>query len=591
MSYKVLYRKYRPSDFDNVVGQEYTISMLKNAIINGKTSHAYLFTGPRGTGKTSTAKIFAKALNCEHHEDGNPCNKCDSCLNFNESPDVIELDAASNNSVEDIREIINNVKLVPTSMKYKIYIIDEVHMLSQGAFNALLLTLEEPPEHVIFILATTEIQKVPITILSRCQRFDFKPVNLKSMVERLKFISKEEHIAIDDDAIEEISLISAGGMRDAIGMLDQFSSISDTITLEMVSSNFGSVSSKHIKEIINCIDKNDTESLLKMLEDIRNMGTNYTIFIEKLISELRKSAVAIKTGKYNYNMTYEDIYNMIFDLNEMLLNMSLNINPYVLIEIVLLKYISAPNNNLSTSTTSSNYFPGNNLKTYLETDVTKNVENKDIVKYFPGNNMDNSSSNVSVLGNNSNDLGNNPGSMGNNLEKTGNISDNLGNNLNNSNCISIDINIRINNCFVEASKDVKKEISSSWVDFLNFLMNKDRSMVSMLADTSILAASNRYILIQSKNESTNTLINQDINKLEKLYSDFSNKDYRFSAVNNDLWKKEVEKYRINMKNKIQYTYIEEEGLSTNDDSLDDNNSLSDIEKLAGEIFDSYEVVE
>ena len=154
-------------DFDNVVGQEYTIQMLKNAIINGKSSHAYIFTGPRGTGKTSTAKIFAKALNCENNHDGSPCNECDSCKSFNESPDIIELDAASNNSVEDIREIINNVKLVPTSLKYKIYIIDEVHMLSSGAFNALLLTLEEPPSHVVFILATTEIQKVPITILSR----------------------------------------------------------------------------------------------------------------------------------------------------------------------------------------------------------------------------------------------------------------------------------------------------------------------------------------------------------------------------------------------------------------------------------------
>ena len=176
MAYKVLYRKYRPDDFSNIIGQDYTITMLKNSITTGKHAHAYIFTGPRGTGKTSSAKVFAKALNCENPNNGNPCNECSFCLGFKENPDIIEIDAASNNGVDEIRELINNIKLVPSSSRYKIYIIDEVHMLSDSAFNALLLTLEEPPEHVVFILATTDIQKVPITILSRCQRFDFKPI-------------------------------------------------------------------------------------------------------------------------------------------------------------------------------------------------------------------------------------------------------------------------------------------------------------------------------------------------------------------------------------------------------------------------------
>ena len=173
MDYKVLYRKYRPDNFSSIVGQDYMVSILKNAIKTEKISHAYIFSGPRGTGKTSTAKVFAKAINCLNPTNEGPCNECDSCLHFKENADIIEIDAASNNGVDEIREIINNIKLAPAYSKYKVYIIDEVHMLSTSAFNALLLTLEEPPKHVVFILATTNIEAVPITILSRCQRFDF----------------------------------------------------------------------------------------------------------------------------------------------------------------------------------------------------------------------------------------------------------------------------------------------------------------------------------------------------------------------------------------------------------------------------------
>ena len=263
MGYKVLYRKYRPDSFDNVVGQDYTIKMLKNAIISNRNSHAYIFTGPRGTGKTSSAKIFAKALNCENPIDGNPCGKCNSCINFASNPDIIEIDAASNNGVDEIRELINNVKLVPSNSKYKVYIIDEVHMLTASAFNALLLTLEEPPSHVVFILATTDIQDVPITILSRCQRFDFKPVSRSKMCDRLRFICDEENIDATDDALLEISKIAAGGMRDALGMLDQLSSNGSEITRDVVSSYFGSVSDEKIDELLTSTF--DNNSIIQMI--------------------------------------------------------------------------------------------------------------------------------------------------------------------------------------------------------------------------------------------------------------------------------------------------------------------------------------
>lgn len=551
MAYKVLYRKYRPSDFENVVGQEYTISMLKNSIISGKNAHAYIFTGPRGTGKTSTAKIFAKALNCEHPVNGNPCNKCSSCLAFKESPDIIEIDAASNNGVDEIRELINNVKLVPSSLKYKVYIIDEVHMLTASAFNALLLTLEEPPSHVVFILATTDIQDVPITILSRCQRFDFKPVNLPAIIERLKYISEIEKIAIEEDAIKEIALISAGGMRDALGMLDQLASLGNNITLKEVSSNFGSVSIEKIDEILDSILGNNIEKLISLVESVKNSGTNYAVFVEKLILELRKCAIDIKLGKCKYDFYFEDIYKMIVDLNDCLCNININVDPYILIEMVLLKYTSNDEKN------EQNISIINSGNKNISEKKTDNIDK---------------SSDLSSLKDFSNILGKKS-------ESTTVI--------NKPNYFSAEI--RINNCFVSASKKEKMDITSSWVDFMNYLMLKDRNLVSLLADTSILAASNEYVLIQSKVDTTNSLINDNINTLEKFYEEYSSKCMKFAAIDSELWKKEVEKYRLNLHNQIKYNYIDE--AKGSDEKKEEQTIMpsSDIEDVAREIFGSFEV--
>ena len=262
MKYLALYRKYRPSRFEEISGQEGVVGVLKNAIKTGRISHAYLFCGPRGTGKTTTAKLLAKMVNCTNPIDGEPCGKCESCLSIfnNTNDDIIEIDAASNNGVDEIRELINNIKLAPSNSKFKVYIIDEVHMLSTSAFNALLLTLEEPPSHVVFILATTDIQNVPITILSRTQRFDFTRISMSDLCSRLKYVCEKENINITEDAIKEIAQLSDGGLRDALSILDQLSAQRNNIDLDSVQKTFGDIPTAKIQKLINLLEENDKKN-------------------------------------------------------------------------------------------------------------------------------------------------------------------------------------------------------------------------------------------------------------------------------------------------------------------------------------------
>ncbi|MBR6902849.1 MAG: DNA polymerase III subunit gamma/tau [Clostridia bacterium] len=296
MAYQALYRKYRPQTFSDVFGQEHITKTLQSEVANEKIGHAYLFTGTRGTGKTTCAKILARAINCNNTKDGNPCGECDMCrmILSGEATDIVEIDAASNNGVDNIRELREQVVFTPAAAKYRVYIIDEVHMLSMGAFNALLKTLEEPPEHVVFILATTEVHKLPATILSRCQRFDFKRIDSEKIVDRLKYVAECEGLNLTDDAATLIASAADGGMRDALSILDLCAGLSGEITEADVVSVCSMAGNEYLIKMADFIKSGDVEGAFKLLDTLHNSSVDMNRFLGELTSHFRNLMI-VKT--------------------------------------------------------------------------------------------------------------------------------------------------------------------------------------------------------------------------------------------------------------------------------------------------------
>lgn len=355
MAYQALYRSYRPQDFKSVAGQRHVVTTLQNAIKLNKVAHAYLFSGPRGTGKTSMAKIMAKALNCVHGPTTEPCNECEICKGITKGTisDIVEIDAASNNGVDEIRDLRDKVKYLPSECRYKVYIIDEVHMLSQGAFNALLKTLEEPPSHVIFILATTEPHKIPATILSRCQRFDFQSLDKADIVERLQYVLNAENIKATPEAVDLIAESSEGGMRDALSLLDQSISYStdDVISEDDVLAVSGNISSQIILHMLKEALESNSAGVLKSLGEIISDGKEIPRIINDVIIFLRDALLAkigssnslksaYKTEEYQVflaKISNEIIYKWLDILNDTLNNIKFTTQKRAYLELGLLK--------------------------------------------------------------------------------------------------------------------------------------------------------------------------------------------------------------------------------------------------------------
>ena len=544
LEYKVLYRKYRPNCFKNIVGQDYTVKMLQNAIIHNKIAHSYLFTGPRGTGKTSTAKVFAKTINCQNIQNGEACGKCSSCLAFEQSPDIIEIDAASNNGVDDIRELINNVKIAPTEGKYKIYIIDEVHMMTSSAFNALLLTLEEPPAHAIFIMATTNVESVPITILSRCQRFNFKKFSIEDLTKQIRYVCDQESISITDDAVLEIAYLSEGGMRDALSLLDQLASNGEEITVDKILTNYGSISMKFIRDLIHNVENKEASLVHQALLELQNTSSDYKIFIKKMIQELSEIAVSIVSGTYEGKFSYEQVKDLIFSFNECLNKINIHVNPFVLIEVLLFDSFSEKNEK-----NVDNYLENVDKILHKEEKIEKNSNPVQEISTEP-------EMSVNETNENENDY----------LNKL--------------------IQLRVNNCFTEAKKEALLKAQDIW----NTLVQDDAikpAIKALIIDSTVVAASDNYCILTAKLDSTVHLLNKSLESLtEELQSYFSN-TIHFVALSEKDWKFEKQEYVKNIKNGQKYSLISEE-------TLDDLKPkvYSEIEDIATNVFnrDKIELV-
>lgn len=537
MSYKVLYRKYRPSNFNDIVDQKFITDTLKESIINNKISHAYIFSGPKGTGKTSTARVFAKAINCLNPIDGEPCCKCESCLNFDSNPDIIELDAASNNKVEDIREIINSVKLAPNNSKFKIYIIDEVHMLTNSASNAFLLTLEEPPSHAVFILATTNPESLPVTILSRCQQFAFSKISKKALVKQIKYVLSEEKVEMEDTIIDEIANLSDGGLRDALSILDQLITLNKPINIDLLTEQFGIVSDSSIENLINYILNNDINKIQDSFNQFRDYGISEKSFSSKLICFITRKICSLK--QENCVDKISQLKSIVYELLKVDFYRS-NFNYYDISEMIIISNLELNMKNIS-------------QEINLKDNKQENLENKDKFTQSQQINISSEPNEITQQEPKEEKI-----PVSNKKEK----------------CNSNIIDIRINNSFYKASKIMKKHFEEKFDDISSLLKN-DTDLYSLFIDLGVGLVSPTNVLLYTDTEATANLLN---NKSEILSEKLGSKK-KYVFVSKDKWNDLKENY-IKNKDIVDYEYIEEPVIQKS----------SELEDIANDIFGENNII-
>ena len=561
--YQALYRKYRPMDFDDVFGQNIIVHTLKNSIKNHTFSHAYMFFGPRGTGKTTLSKIFARNVNCLNPNEGNSCRKCENCLNSfsKECVDIIEIDAASNNGVDEIRELRNKISLVPSQLRYKVYIIDEVHMLSIGAFNALLKTLEEPPEHAIFILATTDPQKVPETIVSRCQTFSFQKISPNVIFDRLKYVCEQEKILIDDDVLQNISIISDGGMRDALGLLDKMSSycnFGEKITMSLFVELNGVISSSQLSQFLTYIFSSDISSVLNCIHNYDVSGKNLLQIMTQLLNYGRNLVVDyyINHSKLDYSVSL--LQKFIIELNEKMFDFKKSDNVNIYVEMFLLKFINEYC--LERKESNSN---NSNIEQHSFQNITSEIIDKTVI----------------VDNNTQKELSN---SMQNH-----NIINNSADNTKRPIILNLDeiISVRVNNTLAKANKKLLQSELSLFDKLKDFTFDQNFGyIVCALLDSTLRAVSPDNIIISFEYDST---VDQNLSILDQLtevYNNITNSKKKIAIISDKRWNEVKSEYISNLKNNIKYEIKEEPKVLLEELKNDDIISNSAIE-LFGDIVE------
>ncbi|RIO40318.1 DNA polymerase III subunit gamma/tau [Staphylococcus pasteuri] len=529
MNYQALYRMYRPQSFDDVVGQEHVTKTLRNAISKGKQSHAYIFSGPRGTGKTSIAKVFAKAINCTNSSDGEPCNECAICKGITQgtNSDVIEIDAASNNGVDEIRNIRDKVKYAPSESKYKIYIIDEVHMLTTGAFNALLKTLEEPPAHAIFILATTEPHKIPPTIISRAQRFDFKAISLNQIVDRLKYVADSQSLPYDDEALEFIAKASEGGMRDALSIMDQAIAFGDEhLTLQDPLNVTGSVDEASLNELFKDIVEGDVKESFNRYHQFVTEGKEVNRLINDMIYFVRDT-IMNKTS--NQDVEYDalihfdldTLYRMIDIINDTLVSIRFSVNQSVHFEVLLVKLAemikAKPETVQNVATTQVATEPNNDVLLQRMEQLEQELKTL-------------KSQGVATSG------------------QTQQPKKPVRSQQRSKNAFSMQ---QIAKVLDKANKDDIKLLKNHWQEVIDHAKNNDKkSLVSLLQNSEPVAASEDHVLVKFEEEIHCEIVNKDDekrNNIESVVCNIVNKTVKVVGVPSDQWLRVRAEYLQNRK--------------------------------------------